>query len=164
MSSCESVTFYLGTSQTTGDRRHDRDLIVRRDRGVEVLQEADVVAVYVDVDEAPHPPIGLAQTLLDARIAALHVGDDLADRRALRGDLFGAPGELAKRGGNSNLGHSLASSFGIVIAAPAPSLKRRPLGRSVIETRVEIIEIRQPGADRERLLDGAIDGLESLVA
>src|SRR5207248_11648003 len=36
-----------------GNRGHDRQLVVRLERGVEVFQEADVLAVHEDVHEPP---------------------------------------------------------------------------------------------------------------
>src|SRR6516225_8735167 len=82
-------------SAPAGDRGDDRDFVVARDRGLEVGEEADVVAVDVDVDEPPHSPVGLAEPVLDARITGLHIGNDLRHGDALGGDLFRSARELS---------------------------------------------------------------------
>src|SRR6185295_16196834 len=51
---------------SSGDRRNDRQLVTGLEGGVEVLQEADVLAVHEDVHEASHLPRLVADAILQA--------------------------------------------------------------------------------------------------
>src|SRR3989454_412292 len=79
------------------DRRDDRQLVARLERRLEVLQEADVLAVDEDVHEAPHLSGLVTDALLQARVAPLEIVHECGHRRPLRLDPPGAPRVLAER-------------------------------------------------------------------
>src|SRR5437867_191342 len=70
-----SIVQAPGALPPPGDRRDDRQLVARLERRVEVLEEADVLAVHEDVHEAPHLPVLVADALLQTRIAPLEIVD-----------------------------------------------------------------------------------------
>ena len=74
-----------------GDRRDDRDGVALGHLGVELAEVADVLVVQVHVHEAVHPAVGRLQVGRGAGELADDVVDDLADRRALGGDLGRPP-------------------------------------------------------------------------
>src|SRR5215216_847926 len=91
---------------TAGDRRQDRDLVAVGDRGREPLEEADVLAPQVDVDE----PAQLAVVARDAgaqlAVAGVQRLEHLADRAPVGPRLGGAAGGLAQlRGELDRDGH-----------------------------------------------------------
>src|SRR5690606_9418076 len=89
---------------TAGDRRHDRDLVVGVDLGVEAVDVADVLVVDVDVDEAAH--LGaVEQLLLQPGVGLGQVAEHLADRVTAGLDLGLAVGVLAEHGGDADDGH-----------------------------------------------------------
>src|SRR4026208_1243623 len=45
---------HLARLATAGDGGHDRNIVAFLQRGVEILQEANIVAVHINVDEAAH--------------------------------------------------------------------------------------------------------------
>src|SRR5436190_5794062 len=94
-----------------GDCRDDRDLVAFLHRGVETREEANVLAVHVEVDETAHFAGVVADALFQAGMPALDVLDDRGDGAATRGDALGAPGELAKRGGDTNRNRHVGVSF-----------------------------------------------------
>src|SRR5215211_7780769 len=80
---------------TAGDRRQDRDLVAVGDRGREPLEEADVLAPQVDVDERAQLAVAGVQRL-----------EHLADRAPVGPRLGGAAGGLAQlRGELDRDGH-----------------------------------------------------------
>src|SRR5262249_42927912 len=97
-------------SAAAGDRRHDRELVARFHRRVEVLEKADVLAVDEDVDEAPHMARLVADALADAGEALVEVREDGGHVRALGLHGLGAARELPQRGWHSHLGHASISS------------------------------------------------------
>src|SRR5205814_668703 len=78
-------------------------------RRVEVLQEADVLGADEDVHEPAHRAGVVADALLDAGVALLQLGDQLADGAAGGGDLLLALGQLAERGGDADGGDGCSS-------------------------------------------------------
>src|SRR5688572_25647331 len=108
----------------SGDRRDDRDIGPGPHRRIEALQEADVLAVDVQVHE-PAELAGAEQTLRDTRIAALEVTDDVGDRSSLCRHLARAIGQGAELGGDTYLdahrrtsssARSTSSIFGLTVA------------------------------------------------
>src|SRR5438046_175632 len=67
---CGDLSFCTSPS---GDGRYDSDLITVFNRCIQATEEADVVAVHVNVDEAAHPPLLIAQSFLDPRKFLLQV-------------------------------------------------------------------------------------------
>ena len=51
-----------------GDGRHDRNIVAFLESGIEILQEANIVAVYINVDEATHFAGLIADPFFDAWI------------------------------------------------------------------------------------------------
>src|SRR5262249_5865895 len=88
---------------TSGDRRHDRQLVAVFDRRLEVVEKADVVTVQIDVDEAPHAAAFVADAFLDAAELALEVVDHGADGGAGGAHFLGAAGEAAQGRWNANV-------------------------------------------------------------
>src|SRR5579862_316098 len=108
-----------------GDRGHDRQLVARLERGVEVLQETDVLAVHEDVHEPPHLPALVTDALLEPGVAALEIVDQRGDRPPIRFDSAGAARVLAKRRRDLDLNHDDPSSFQL----PTALAVRSPLSR-----------------------------------
>src|SRR5437868_12559421 len=108
-----------------GDRGYDRELVTGLERGVEVLQEADVLAVHEDVHEPPHLPVLVTDALLEPGVAALEVVDQRGDRPPVGLDSAGAARVLAERRRNLDLNHDDPSSFQL----PATLAVRCPLSR-----------------------------------
>src|SRR3989449_11692456 len=104
-------TMRVAALAASGDRRHDRQLVARLERRVEVGEEADVLAVYEDVHEAPPLPRLVADALLDPRVAPLEVVHERGHRRALGLHSPGASGVLAERRRDLDLYHDERSSF-----------------------------------------------------
>src|SRR5262249_2618878 len=100
-----------GLPRTTGDGRNDRDLVGVLHRRVEVLEEADVLVVGEDVDEASDLPALVADALLGAGVLRLEARDEGADGAAGRGDLLLALCQLAKRRGNTDRRHFISLLF-----------------------------------------------------
>src|SRR5215468_3087991 len=90
-------------SAASRDGRDDRELVARLHRGVEVLEEADVLAVDEDVDEAPDLARLVADALPDAGIAPVEVGEKRGHVRAFGLHGLGAARELAQGRGHSHL-------------------------------------------------------------
>src|SRR4030095_15661016 len=99
------------------DGRHDRQLVARLERGLQVLEEADVLAVDEDVDEALHLSRFVTDALPDAGIAGIEIDQQCGHRAALRLDGLGAAGELAQRRGHSHLGHVVVPPVGFRMRA-----------------------------------------------
>src|SRR5579885_304817 len=64
-------------SAAAGDRRDDGNVVAILYRGVELVEEADVVAVEIDVDEPANLALVIPQPLPDPRMAPFQVIDDL---------------------------------------------------------------------------------------
>src|SRR6187549_3350160 len=94
-----------------GDGGHDRQLVARLERRLEVLQEADVLAVDEDVDEAADLPGLVADAVLHSRVALLEVVDQRGDRGAVGFDGAVARRVAPERGGDSDLNHGDRSSL-----------------------------------------------------
>src|SRR5918993_2292229 len=72
----------LPYSSAARDRRHDAQLVAGLDRGLELLEVADVLVVQVDVDEAVELVRALEQAGLDAAGLVLEAVEGFADRAA----------------------------------------------------------------------------------
>src|SRR5262245_53891940 len=66
-----------------GDGGHDRQLVARLERRIQVLQETDVLAVHEDVHEATDLPGLVADAIFHPRVALLEVVDQRGDRGAV---------------------------------------------------------------------------------
>src|SRR6266478_3359875 len=87
---------------SSGNRRHDADLIAFFDRRFQVLQEADVFVIEVNVHKAIELRRRFEESGLDAGGFGLEVIEYIANGGALGFDDVGAVGEGAKGGGNAN--------------------------------------------------------------
>src|SRR5215471_5039364 len=83
-----------------GDGRHDRDLVALLERGLVAVEEADVLLVHVDVDEAADLPALLDDALAEPGKLAVELVDHGAHRRRLGLHLGGALGHRPERCGN----------------------------------------------------------------
>src|SRR5215472_13950655 len=72
------------------DRGHDRYLVAVLQRRLLGLEEADVLLVDVDIDEAAQLARLVEQAVLETRVLALEVADQTVDRLALALDLGAA--------------------------------------------------------------------------
>lgn len=70
------------------------------DGGGEVVEESDVFAVDVDVDEAAELSLGVEEALADAGVLTFEIGDEFLDGAALGFDGVAAGGEVAEGGGD----------------------------------------------------------------
>jgi hypothetical protein len=89
---------------TSGNGGDDRYLIAFGDGGVETLGEADVGVIDIDVDELPEAPGVVVETIVEARIGCIEVGEYGTDGLAFDADLGVATGEAAEGPGNANRG------------------------------------------------------------
>src|SRR6185436_8782376 len=88
---------------STRDRRHDRELVAVGDRGVEARARADVLAVQVEVDEAPERAVRGQELCAQLRRLRGERADHLGDGRAVRRHLGASPHEGPKRRRNPDL-------------------------------------------------------------
>src|SRR2546425_13216109 len=100
------------------DRRANGKLVALLERRLEVLQEADVLAVDEDDHEASHLSGLVTDALLQARVAPLEIVHDRGHRRPLRLDSPGAPRVLAERRRHLDLYHDDGSSFRFLVWHP----------------------------------------------
>ena len=92
-------------SAPAGDGGEHDDLVAVAERGLEAADEADVLVVDVDVDEAAQVAV-LDEATLDAGVVALEVVDQRGERRPAAVDGLGAVGVGAQDGGDTDLdGH-----------------------------------------------------------
>ena len=89
---------------TSGNGGDDRYLVALGDGGFEALGEADIGVIDIDVDELPQAPGVVVQTIVEARIGRIEVGEHRADGFTLDAHLGAAAGEPAKRSRNANRG------------------------------------------------------------
>src|SRR5476651_2243551 len=82
------------------DGGDDRERLTCRERGVEAGEEADVLIVHEEVDEAPQLALFVEEALTDAGVGHLECVDRLADGGGLKCDLTGTAGEAAQLGRN----------------------------------------------------------------
>src|SRR5215470_17421116 len=82
------------------DRGYDRHLVAVLQRRLLGLEEADVLLVDVDIDEAAQLSRLVEQAVLQTRVLALEVADQAVDRLALALDLGAALRQSTQRGGN----------------------------------------------------------------
>src|SRR5919202_1137844 len=85
----------LGISAPARDRRDDGHFIARLQRRVLALQEADVLFIHIDIDEAPQLALVVAEPLFQSRIRAVEVLDDFGNCRAFLFDFALSLGERA---------------------------------------------------------------------
>src|SRR5690242_13961002 len=83
-----------------GDGRDDFDDVGRADRGVQVVEVADVLVVHVDVDVLLELAAAVEDPLVELGVAGTEVAQDLAHGRALRLDAGLAVGVGSERGRN----------------------------------------------------------------
>src|SRR4030095_1934966 len=89
------------------DRGNDRHLVSLLERGLGALEEADVLLVDVDVDEAAQLAAVLHQPVPEPGVLALQHVDQVVNVGGVGLHFGGALGQRAKRGGNANQnGHS----------------------------------------------------------
>src|SRR5262245_5370326 len=88
-------------SATSRDRGNDRDLVAVLQSRLRSLQEADVLLVHVEVDEAPDRAVIIDEPLLEPGELAREIVDEVIDRAWLRLDLGIATREGAKRRGDA---------------------------------------------------------------
>src|SRR5262245_58976250 len=112
------------------DRRHDRQLVARLERCLQVLWEADVLAVHEAVDEAPRLTRFVPSALAYAGVARIEIGQQCGHRAPLCLDGPGASGELAQRGRHSHLGHVVVPPVGFRMPARGQPADASRLPRS----------------------------------
>src|ERR1700733_1211415 len=89
---------------TFGNGGHDRYLVALGDGGFEALGEADIGVIDIDVDELPQAPGVVVQTIVEARIGCIEVGEHGADGIAFNTHFRAASGQAAQRSGHANGG------------------------------------------------------------
>src|SRR6185437_5166995 len=122
---------FIHPRSSTCDGGNDRDLVAVLDGRLEVLEEADVLVVREDVDEAAHLAALVADPFLDPGELRFEAGDQRADGVAGRGDLFLPLRQLAKRRRYADGGHVVSSPL-------APG-------------RLQLVEVAETRADQRRL-------------
>src|SRR5215831_13411235 len=151
------------------DRGQDRHLVAVLQRRLLGLEEADVLLVDVDIDEAAQLPRLVEQAVLQTRVLALEVADQAVDRLALALDLGAALRQGAQRGGNPYQHRHvtfLLRRVGLEIGQRAVEGRQRRLDLHVrvqaILQRVRRLEAVAGDADHDRLVtrnDAALDQL-----
>src|SRR5271155_4829104 len=97
---------------TSRDRRDDADLITVLERRIAVFEEADVLLVDIDVDEAAHLAFFIHETFLDAGETRLQFDERLADGGGVDFDQLLVIGQLAERRGDADFfWHKLNFNF-----------------------------------------------------
>src|SRR5690348_4348191 len=97
--SCARATGTISWLTAAGDRRDDGDVVAILYLRVELIEEADVVAVQIDVDEAAQLALVVEQALAHPRMTLLEIFDDRTNRSAVGGDFVLAGGEASKWSG-----------------------------------------------------------------
>src|SRR6478752_368153 len=93
------------SGRAAGDGRQHDDLVAVAERGLEAADEAHVLVVDVDVDEAAQVAV-LDQPVLDARVVGLEVVDERTEAGAVGGDRLLTAGVGAQDGRDPDLdGH-----------------------------------------------------------
>src|SRR2546428_655618 len=64
---------------TSGNRRDDADFVPVVQLGLLILEEANILFVHVNIDEAPHGARFIQQSFFNAGIADLQFGDGIAE-------------------------------------------------------------------------------------
>jgi len=80
-----------------GDGGDDADFVAVLERRLAVFEEADVLLVDIDVDEAAHLALVIHEAFLDAGEARLQFDDRLADGGGVDFDQLLVVGQLAER-------------------------------------------------------------------
>src|SRR5262245_30167459 len=93
------------TRLASRERRRDAHFIALRHRSLHAVEKANVLAVDVDEDEAPHLARFVVDALFDARESLVEVLDDIADRGARSAYLGEFVGQLAKWCWNQDVWH-----------------------------------------------------------
>jgi len=89
-------------SLAAGDGGDDADFVAVLERRLAVFEEADVLLVDIDVDEAAHLAFFIHETFLDAGEARLQFDDRLADGGGVDFDQILVVGQLAERRGDAD--------------------------------------------------------------
>src|SRR6266851_2461384 len=97
----------LVSRTTSGDGRHDRDLVLLGHLRLEAGAEPDVLVIEVDVHELAELAVVVEQAVLEARVAPVEGVDRRPDIGALDGHGYLALGEAPKRSGDTKLRHGL---------------------------------------------------------
>ena len=87
---------------SSGDGGDDADFVAVLERRLAVFEEADVLLVDIDVDEAAHLALVIHEAFLDAGEARLQFDDRLADGGGVDFDQLLVVGQLAERRGDSD--------------------------------------------------------------
>ena len=85
-----------------GDGGDDADFVAIFERRLAVFEEADVLLVDIDVDEAAHLAFFIHETFLDAGEARLQFDERLADGGGVDFDELLVVGQLAERRGDAD--------------------------------------------------------------
>src|SRR5688572_25064874 len=104
------LTSRLRASATSGDGRHDRHHVGLLQGRLLTLQEADVLLVHVDVDEAAQLAALVDEAFLETGELPLEVGDDAVHRIAGGLHLGMALRDLTERRRDPDRGHGGVSS------------------------------------------------------
>ena len=84
------------------DCRDDADFVAVLERRLAVFEEADVLLVDIDVDEAAHLAFFIHEAFLDAGEARLQFDERLADGGGVDFDQLLVVGQLAERRGDAD--------------------------------------------------------------
>ena len=104
----EEARGYFQISLAAGDGGDDADFVAVFERRRAVLEEADVLLVDIDVDEAAHLAFFIHEAFLDAGEARLQFDERLADGGGVDFDKLLVVGQLAERRGDADFfGHKL---------------------------------------------------------
>src|SRR2546423_886050 len=87
---------------TAGYRRDNADFIAILQLRLLILEEANILFVHIDIDEAAHGPRIIEQAFLDAGIARLQFGESVADGLGIDFDQFFVVRQFAQWSWDSN--------------------------------------------------------------
>jgi hypothetical protein len=87
---------------SAGNRWNDGNVVAILDRGVQLVEEPDVVTVNIDINEAADFAFFIQQPIPHPGMAALEIINNVL-KRGTRGDYFAVTGgESAQRSGHAN--------------------------------------------------------------
>ena len=98
----KSYIFHFEWVLASRDRRDDADFVAVFERRLAVFEEADVLLVDIDVDEAAHLAFFIHEAFLDAGEARLQFDERLADGGGVDFDELLVVGQLAERRGDAD--------------------------------------------------------------
>src|ERR1700729_72489 len=108
------------------DRRQHRHRVAVLDRGLEAAEEADVLVVEVDVDEAAQL-LAVDEPLAQAAVRGVQVVEELVQRRAGPLNRLGATGVAAQDRGDANLNGHVSTLLSELLYAMDGNLYRDPI-------------------------------------